>query len=77
MACFRNGLTEYQQECIHELHSPTCSITPPDMNNDGLYDLNIDCLWVVVAPDDNVVRYTIHFYETEYYGLDDFLVRKC
>ena len=47
---------------------------PPDSDNDGLYDLRIACLWIVEAPDNNVVRYNMHFYETE--AVDNVVVSK-
>ena len=50
------------------LESASGSVTPPDLDGDGSYDINVDCLWTVQAPEDYVIRYVIQFFEIEYHA---------
>ena len=41
------------------------SVTAPDFDDDGLYQINVDCLWTIQAPEGYVIRYVIEFFEIE------------
>ena len=43
----------------------TGSVTAPDFDGDGLYEINVDCIWTIHAPEDYVIRYVIQFFEIE------------
>ena len=43
---------------IHLTTSPGVIISP-DSNNDGLYDFNVDILWIVEAKKGEVIRYKL------------------
>ena len=47
------------------LNSPTGTIGSPDSDMNGFYDRSIDCLWIVVAADNEVIRYTTDGYDIE------------
>ena len=47
--------------CEDVFQSRTGFIVAPDFDNDGLYDLNVDCLWTVEAPGDHVIQFRLHF----------------
>ena len=58
-------LTETHQKCQDVLQSTTGEIVAPDYDKDGLYDLNIDCLWTVEAPEDYLIQFHIHSVDIE------------
>ena len=45
--------------CGSVLSSSSGAIVSPDRNNDGLYDMEVDCLWIIVAPENQVIRHKI------------------
>ena len=57
--------TDNFQVCGKVVHNATGSITAPDVDGDGLYDTNRDCLWTVQAPENYVIRYVIQFFDIE------------
>ena len=58
-------LTETHKRCKDVLQSTTGEIVAPDFDKDGLYDLNIDCLWTVEAPTDSLIQFRIYFVDME------------
>ena len=44
---------------VKHLQSSNGVIRSPDSNRDGLYDVNVDLLWIIEAPDGMIIRYTI------------------
>ena len=53
------------QACGGVVQNASGSIVAPDFDGDGLYDLNVDCLWTIAAPENYVIRYMIHFVKIE------------
>ena len=47
------------RECGGVLESTIGVILPLDVNEDGLYDYAVDCMWLIHVPNDHVVRYSI------------------
>ena len=35
------------------------TIASPDLNEDGLYDFNVDYLWIIEVPDGRIIRYQL------------------
>ena len=57
--------SENIQPCGGELHGSDGVIVPPDSNDDGLYDLNVDCLWTIVVSENGIIRHKIDEYSIE------------
>ena len=58
-------LSETYKICEEVLRSRTGVIVSPDYDQDGLYDFNVDCLWIVEAPENHVIRFHIHYVKIE------------
>ena len=58
-------LSETSQSCGQVLRSRTGVIVSPDYDQDGFYDLNVDCLWIVEAPEGHVIGFNLHFVNIE------------
>ena len=43
---------------INLINSPG-TVTSPDADRNGLYDLNIDLLWIIEAPEGQIIRYQL------------------
>ena len=48
------------------LTSSTGLITSPDSTGRGLYDDNVDILWIIEAPDGLIILFHIHFAQIRY-----------
>lgn len=46
------------------LHTPG-TIHPPNMVGYSTYDANVDCLWTIVATENEVIRHRIDYYDIE------------
>ncbi|KAM8967664.1 cubilin [Pelodytes ibericus] len=59
-----------QQGCGGYLTSPTGSLISPDVNSDGKYDKNLDCVWNIVAPINKQINLTFNTFwlEAQSYG---------
>ena len=58
-------LTGTYQKCDEVLQNTTGIIVPPDYDRNGLYDPNVDCMWIVEAPGDHVIQFHIYFVDIE------------
>ena len=47
------------------LTNPTGMISSPDSNADGMYDNNVDIMWMVKAEETNVIRYQLMYIEIQ------------
>ena len=60
--------TVFSQEnlnsCGGMLHTPG-TIRPPKMVGYSMYDMNVDCLWIVVAAENEVIRLKMDYYYIE------------
>ena len=65
MKCMYLILSETSQKCGEVLRSRTGVIVSPDYDQDGFYDLNVDCLWIVEAPEGHVIGFHLHFVHIE------------
>ena len=50
----------YDSAKIIYLNSGNGTISSPDIDGDGLYDFNVDNLWIVEVPEDKIIRYQVH-----------------
>ena len=53
------------QDSLIILTHPTGVISSPDKNADGLYDNNVDIMWMIKAETTKVIRYQIMYIEIE------------
>ena len=44
------------QECRNDLDSHSGTISPPDSDNDGRHDTDLDCIWTIAAGANQVVQ---------------------
>ena len=51
--------------CGGVLYTPTGTIRPPHIVGYSLYDMNVDCLWTIVATQNEVIRFKIDNYHIE------------
>lgn len=54
-------------------------IVAPDTDNDGLYDKDVDCLWKIKAPLQQVIRFEVAFAGIEHSNdcVKDMLIVSC
>ena len=53
------------QDDLILLTSPTGGVSSPDKNSDGMYDNNIDMMWIIEATTMKLIRYQILYVEIE------------
>lgn len=49
-------VSDINGKCGGMLTQPSGNISSYDGNHDGLYDNNQNCVWTIIAPEDNVIR---------------------
>ena len=54
------------QDSLILLTGSTGKISPPDRNADGIYDNNVDIMWLIEADTTKVIRYQISYVDIEY-----------
>ena len=52
-------------ECGGTSYNQTGWITSPDINGDGVYDQNVDCLWEIYTEEGNVIGFKVDFVDIE------------
>ena len=56
----KHFIAGYDSAKIIYLNSGNGTISSPDIDGDGLYDFNVDYLWIVEVPKDQIIRYQVH-----------------
>ena len=54
-------ITGTKSDSLIHLKASQGVITSPDANDDGLYDLNVDILWIIEASDGEIIRFNVIF----------------
>ena len=57
--------SENLNSCGGMLYTPTGTIRPPHIIGYSLYDMNVDCLWIIIAAQNEVIRFKIDYYHIE------------
>ena len=52
--------------CGGILTNKTGTIVSPDEDQDGIYDADMDCVWLIVAPEEMNVEFEFAFLDIEY-----------
>ena len=64
-------ISDEKGQCGGILNETSGSIRSVDRDGDGLYDNNLECVWVIVAPEATVIELKILYMDIEWHKTCD------
>ena len=52
--------------CESRIQRSSGWITPPDMDSDSMYDLNLHCRWTVIVDNSSIIRFQVLFVDIQW-----------